>query len=284
MPRKKGDIENFEHLWENRAKKNKSWFYRGEPSNQIEYAFGQHFSFLKSVISINRGDKIIEVGAGRGSFGAFFADYGCNILLTDLSEAILNEAKLIFEEWGLDKKVSTLQCDALQIEAKKNSFDIATSIGLLEHFEDPSEVIKEQIRILKPGGRFTAYVVPDKWTLTKAFSPFNKMLKEMNKVFDKNFVDEKKADLFRTKYDSHYYLKVMKDLGLKGTGSSGVYPYPSISHSTEFPFTVMPEYFEIALVETMKNISQHRLDTFKDHPWSCDEKIAQGFFIWGTKR
>ena len=37
---------------------------------------------------------------------------------------------------GLDKKVSTLLCDALQIEAK-NSFDIATSIGLLEHFEDP---------------------------------------------------------------------------------------------------------------------------------------------------
>ena len=114
--------------------------------------------------------------------------------------------------------------------------------------------------------------------LTKAFSPFNKMLKETTKYLIKTLL--KKADLFRTKYDSHYYLEVMKDLGLKVTGSSGVYPYPSISHSTEFPFTVMPEYFEIALVETMKNISQHRLETFKDHLWSCDAKIAQGFFMW----
>jgi len=283
MVKTKGDIESFENLWKSRVKKNKSWFYLGEPKNQIEYAFGQHFSFLQSVIDINKKDRVIEVGAGRGSFGAFFANYGCNVLLTDLSKEILKEAESIFEDWNLSSKVSTKVFDALEIKVNDETFDITTSIGLLEHFENPTEVIKEQIRILKSGGRFTAYVVPDKWTLTTALKPFNEMLENMTSVFDSDFVKRKKDPLFRTNYNSSYYVDILKRLDLIDVGSSGVYPFPSISFSTEFPFSVMPDYFEKALVDTMKNIESHRKSISNEHPWACDEKIAQGFFIWGTK-
>ena len=50
--------------------------------------------------------------------------------------------------------------DATKTEIKSNSFDIVASIGLLEHFEDPRELLIESLRIAKNGDIFF-YVVPD---------------------------------------------------------------------------------------------------------------------------
>lgn len=276
MERNKGDIEVFNKLWRSRGQKHKNWFYRGQPENQIEYAFGQHFDFLKSVVPVKKGDKVLEVGCGRGSFGAFFADHGCWVTLTDLSAAIIQEAQEIFKSWVLDQQSEFFVCDAMALGLESNTFDITTSIGLLEHFEDPAGVIKEQARVLKKGGIFTAYVVPDKWTMTTLLEPINKVLKDRRTVA--------KEPLFRTKYDSAYYKEIMKKLGFKEIASAGVYPYPAISYSPEFPFSLMPPDFEKALVKVFQGFE--RLRRAKDqgqHPWACEESMAQGFFIWGTK-
>lgn len=284
MERNKGDIEVFNKLWHNRGQKHKNWFYRGQPENQIEYAFGQHFDFLKSVVPVKKGDKVLEVGCGRGSFGAFFADYGCRVTLTDLSAAIIQEAQEIFKSWGLDQQSEFFVCDAMALGLESNTFDITTSIGLLEHFEDPAGVIKEQARVLKKGGIFTAYVVPDKWTMTTLLEPINKALKDMGTLFSEGDGKQAKEPLFRTKYDSAYYKEIMKELGLKEIGSAGVYPYPAISYSPEFPFSLMPLDFEKALVKVFQGFEQlRRANDQGQHPWACEESMAQGFFIWGTK-
>lgn len=284
MVRDQGDIDNFNELWRGRQEKHKSWFYRGEPENQIQYAFGQHFGFLESVVPIKKGDKVLEVGCGRGSFGAFFADYGCRVTLTDLSSEIIEEARGIFQSLGLDRQSDFVVCDALDLKLEEETFDITTSIGLLEHFEDPSGVIKEQMRVLKKGGVFTAYVVPDKWTMTTLFQPVNKVLKDWNESFPKSRAVQTKTPLFRTKYDSSHYKEIMKKLGLTAIGASGVYPYPAISYSPEFPFSLMPPDFEKALVTVFQSLEKMRRAQNKEiHPWACEESTAQGFFIWGTK-
>ena len=260
-----GDIQSFIRNWGGRVRKNKSWFYRGEPENQIEYAFGQHFSFLKSVVPVGKGDKVLEVGCGRGSFGAFFADFGCRVTLTDLSEDILNEAKRIFKYWKLDRRAEFLVSDAADLKLANNTYDLTTSIGLLEHFKDPTDVIAEQMRVLKKGGVFTAYVVPKKLTMTTLIKPFNDMLRKNTLLFAPQRRMQKKVPLFRTTYDSAFYRKIVKKLGLKGIGASGVYPYPAVSFSPEFPFSVMPDYFERALVNVFKNMEKLRSGTVLTH-------------------
>lgn len=286
MSRNKGDIGHFNKLWKARTRKRKSWFYRGNPTNQIEYAFGQHFDFLKSVVPVKKSFKCLEVGAGRGSFSAFFADFGCNVTLADLSPDIVKEAELIFKDLGLSKKAQFCVCDALDLKFPDQSFDFTTSIGLLEHFEDPSDVIKEQLRVLKPGGIFTAHVVPAKWHMTKLFEPINDVLRKWEgSVFKGESGYRQKEPLFRTSYDSAHYKKIMQKLGLKRIGSAGVYPYPAISYSPEFPFSLMPDDFEKALVEVFQGMERLRRKENKNkHPWTCDEAIAKEFFIWGVKQ
>jgi ubiquinone/menaquinone biosynthesis C-methylase UbiE len=194
------------------------------------------------------------------------------------------EAQEIFRSLGLKDQSDFLTCDALDIKLPDNVFDITTSIGLLEHFEEPAVVIKEQMRVLKEGGIFTAYVVPEKWTMTALFEPINQILKTWASALSLSGGQPAKTPLFRTKYDSAYYTNVMKKLGLCDIASSGVYPYPAISYSPEFPFSLMPPDFEKALVKVFQGLERmRRSQNSKVHPWACDEAIAQGFFIWGRK-
>lgn len=280
MPKTKGDIEGFNKSW--RKKKSKTWFYRGEPQNQIEYAFGQHWSFLKDYIGVPKKGTCVEVGAGRGSLSAFFADNGYNVTLVDLSDEIMAEAEKVFKSLGLSDRAKYVVSDALDLKLEDESFDVATSVGLLEHFEDPTDVIAEQVRVVKKGGMFTAYVVPKKWSSQNLFQPVNDMLKKTHTAFTAGIKKPNKVPLYRTEYGIEHYKKIMQKIGLKGIGGSGVYPYPAISYSPEFPFTVMPPYFEKMLVSVFKNLSAYRAKT-QEHPWMCEEAICQGFFIWGQK-
>ena len=61
---------------------------------------------------------------------------------------------------------------------KDNTFDLTFSIGLLEHFDNYDEVIKEQVRVLAPGGMFIGYVVPDMPNnIQKDFEWINRLLR-----------------------------------------------------------------------------------------------------------
>ncbi len=278
-----GDIKKFDKKWKERKDKKRTWFFRGEPKNQIEYAFGQHWSFLREVVGIPKTGKCIEVGCGRGSLSSFFADNGYEVTLADLSDQVIQDAREIFKELSLDKNVEFIVTDANALDIADETYDMTTSVGLLEHFENPKKVIEEQVRILKKGGVFTAYVVPEKQSVHRLFNPFNDMLKRMFSELIEKEQKQEKEPLFRTDFGGNYYKDLMLEIGLKDIKSSGVFPYPSISYSPQFPFSVMPEYFEKALVEVFKNLEKLKREK-GEHPWACDEALGQGFFVWGIKQ
>ena len=120
----------------------------------------------------------------------------------------------------------------------------------------------------------------------------NAILKVADLLVADDFYNPAHEKIYKTileLYEKHQPIDILsltnrlKELELlKDIGGSGVYPYPAISYSPEFPFTVMPPYFEKMLVSVFKNISAYRARTLL-HPWMCEEAICQGFFIWGTK-
>jgi SAM-dependent methyltransferase len=55
--------------------------------------------------------------------------------------------------------------DALALPFADASFDVVLSGGLLEHFREPGAVVREMIRLLRPGGLFYADIVPRKVSL-----------------------------------------------------------------------------------------------------------------------
>ena len=135
---KKSTRQHWERFWE--EKKDIDQVYSNE---------GRIYNNLKSLTDF-AGKKILEVGAGSGRDSFQLARDQAQVYVVDYSPKSLE----IIQD--LNKKESSqIHCilaDAFQMPIPDNSFDIVFHQGLLEHFRDPYPLLKENYRILKPGG------------------------------------------------------------------------------------------------------------------------------------
>jgi hypothetical protein len=158
------------------------------------------------------------------------------------------------------------------------------SIGLLEHFQDIESPIKEQIRVLDNGGIFLGYIVPKyRNNIQKDYNWINSIL-EGYITEKKEIFQSQKENLYRTNYDSKKYIEIAKKYGLNNVQSSGIYPLPMISHSIEFPFTLMPEKSELVILNHFEKCLEDRKKYSDMNPWLCEEGYGQAFLIWGFKK
>ena len=278
-----GDNEEWNKNWQSRSEANYIHWTKDDPVNQIQLAFRNHWELFNTFMSsklFNKGKRVLEVGAGRGSLSAYFSDAGYDCTLLDLSPDVIEIAKNIYS--SNDLKANFVVGDAYDMDFEDNSYDVVFSIGVFEHFEDIVTPIKEQVRILDKGGLFIAYIVPEyQDNIQKKYNWINELLKgyESNQKTDTN--SQSKEEVYRSDRWSEKYLPVMKQMGLSGISSCGTYPLPMISHSIEFPFSLMPEKSELALVRHFKEMLSK--NTKYDHPWMCDEGYGNSFVVWGYK-
>src|SRR4051794_29573013 len=61
---------------------------RNEPGNQIQLAYRNHWTLFQQLLNdttgFNQGKRVLEVGCGRGSLSAYFADAGYDCRLLDI--------------------------------------------------------------------------------------------------------------------------------------------------------------------------------------------------------
>jgi len=103
-----------------------------------------------------KGKKILEVGSGLGIFVAVTRrDYGMESYGIEPAEIGFNTSysicQEIMEEYNLDKKI-IIDAKGENIPFDDNSFDLVFSSTVLEHVDNPYQVLKESIRVLKSGG------------------------------------------------------------------------------------------------------------------------------------
>ncbi len=99
---------------------------------------------------MGQGCSILDIGCGGGLLTNFLASHGHKVFGIDQSSKSLEVAK----EKDLTKSVMYKTADAAALPFEKESFDVVSAMDLLEHVQDPSSVIKEASRILRPGGIF----------------------------------------------------------------------------------------------------------------------------------
>ncbi|MFH1894727.1 MAG: class I SAM-dependent methyltransferase [Patescibacteria group bacterium] len=278
-----GDKESFIKNWRTRKEKFYNQWLRGEPKNQVQLAFRNHWEVFQELLKnrlFNKGKRCLEVGCGRGSISAYFCDAGYDCTLLDISPEVIEVAKGIFKQNKLKAKFKV--GDANNLPFKDNSFDVIVSIGLLEHFQNIETPIKEQIRALDKGGILIGYVVPKyKNNIQKDYVWINEILKGYTKEEESTSY---KMGLFRSDFPSKVYRKIFKKYKLRNVSSSGIYVLPMVSHSIDFPFTLMPKESELAVVKYFKKIIEIRRKKIKKHPWLCKEGVGQAFLIWGFKQ
>jgi ubiquinone/menaquinone biosynthesis C-methylase UbiE len=280
--KKRGDRVSFDRNWQERKEALYTHWTRAYPQNQIQLAFRNHWEVFRLLMEnsrFNRGNRCLEVGCGRGSISAYFSDAGYECTLVDISQHVVQIAQKIFENNAL--RGTFVVGDVRSLPFPDSSFDIIVSIGLLEHFESITLPIKEQIRILDSGGLFLGYVVP-KYTqnVQTHYEWVNDILKG---YVGESESREQKAAIYRSDADSTPYITLLKKCHVQGIQASGIYCLPMISHSPEFPFTLMPPESESALVKYFETILEMRRKETERHPWLCKEGYGQAFLVWGFK-
>ena len=106
----------------------------------------QRIKLLQRYAAARPGDHVLEVGCGAGHVLAAFP--GVQRTGIDLSPAMLKRARK-----RLGKDVELMQSAAEHLPFADNTFDVVLCTEVLEHTVAPDRVIRELMRVARPGGR-----------------------------------------------------------------------------------------------------------------------------------
>jgi SAM-dependent methyltransferase len=277
-----GSRLEFDASWKTRSETRYNHWTAGWPRNQIQLAFRSHWQLFRDLIGDRPPGRCLEIGCGRGSVSSYFADVGWDTVLLDYSEEVLHVARDIF--WTNGHRASYVTGDARALPVEDGAVDVVVSIGLLEHFEDIRPVLDEQVRVLAPGGTLLVYVVPERPdNLQRWFRWVNALLGGAARLVRWERNVRPKPELYRSDEGSARYLEVLAGAPLEDVRAFGVYPLPMVSHSPEFPFSLLPAPMERTLAGLFRAALAVRRVLFRRNPWICSEELGQAFLVVGRK-
>jgi predicted ATP-grasp superfamily ATP-dependent carboligase/ubiquinone/menaquinone biosynthesis C-methylase UbiE len=133
--------------------------YRERLSQALKYVEG---------LGLGTGARALDVGAGAGVAATALAARGFAVTAIDSSERMLDLIRTRSEAEGLS--VETLRADANALPVADASIDLVLALGLLPWVEDPTAVLKEISRVLRPGGA-VVLSSDNKWRLAEIADP-----------------------------------------------------------------------------------------------------------------
>jgi SAM-dependent methyltransferase len=96
------------------------------------------------------GERVLDLACGTGAVPELVAAKGIEVVGVDLAPALIEQAKELADERGLDIDYRVGDAEALDLEDA--SFDVVTSTCGVMFAPDHAAVAKELARVTKPGG------------------------------------------------------------------------------------------------------------------------------------
>jgi 2-polyprenyl-6-hydroxyphenyl methylase/3-demethylubiquinone-9 3-methyltransferase len=96
--------------------------------------------------------KVLDIGCGGGLLTEALAVAGASATGIDLSEKLVDIAKLHLLESGHVVEYRLISAEQLALE-QPVQFDAVTCMEMLEHVPDPHAILQASFDLLKPGGR-----------------------------------------------------------------------------------------------------------------------------------
>ena len=211
--------------------------------------------------------RCLEVGAGSGRLSCWLAQGGYRTICMDFSPNALKAAQLNYDSATVTG--GFLAGDGFALPVQDQSLDIVLSTGLLEHFSDPTPIIREMVRVLKPGGLFYSDIVPKKFSLFRSLDWLGSLKRTL--------VGSQKGQegYYERAFTSAQIRTLLRDAGL--------------TDITVFPAGVVPPYLPLLYrSEHLRDLQvswvekTQRLWRGFDRTWVA-EWLGFYYFAWGIK-
>jgi ubiquinone/menaquinone biosynthesis C-methylase UbiE len=111
-----------------------------------------HLQELISTLDLKPGDIVLDVAAGSCRVSRAIAPWVKHVTAVELTEAMLDEGKKMARKEKLTNITFKLGA-AENLEFAADSFDLTITRYSFHHFVEPELVLKEMVRVTKPGGR-----------------------------------------------------------------------------------------------------------------------------------
>jgi anaerobic magnesium-protoporphyrin IX monomethyl ester cyclase len=132
---------------------------------------------------------LIEAGCGSGEVTLKVAKRrGDAAVLVDISNAALSRAKLLAQAYGIEADLVNCDIARLSLNIRKSAENIVYNIGVIEHFRDPSEILRE---MAKTSGPYALAIVPGRSVFWSLFYRASKAMKLVPEDFFVIFYDKK---------------------------------------------------------------------------------------------
>jgi len=157
------------------------YFLSGACEGLDEYLTGQISAVKRrefELLGVQRGERVLDLGCGRGEGSAEILRRGAFPVAVDYSESAV---KLTHEH--LDHSSAVLRADATRLPFAAASFDRVLFADVIEHlpWRLAVEALEEVERVLKPGGVALVHTSPNTWFIAVVMRPLRLVLKVLRR-------------------------------------------------------------------------------------------------------
>ena len=115
-----------------------------------------NMAFVERLIElgIDRCDKALDLGTGPGDIPIMLCGptQHVKVVAVDLAQSMLDLAEQKVALAGLSGRITLANMDVKALDLPDNSFDAVFSNTILHHIPEPTTMLAEATRVLKPGG------------------------------------------------------------------------------------------------------------------------------------
>lgn len=139
--------------------------YWQESAGQREAMAQSALHFYEKRINL-KSARVLEIGCGTGDFSMMLARAGASVVALEISQQRIDALRKRSEGKGLT--LDFVKGDAQSTTFGDETFDFILCRNVIEHVSNPSKLISEMARILKPGCAIQI-TAPNRYSLSQLF-------------------------------------------------------------------------------------------------------------------